>query len=126
MSFIFRSPPRGAFGGIQAFKKSHYIQVNGNSNMFWGWGGEDDALSWRVRKFGFKLTRPSADIARYRMNLRHHYQSDFMNLDNMELLKKQNSERLKNGLNSISSLKFTLKTRLERFCTFVSIDLSKK
>ena len=29
-------------GGVIAFTPQHYIQVNGYSNRYYGWGGEDD------------------------------------------------------------------------------------
>jgi len=34
----------GLFGGIEAFSTAHFILVNGFSNKFFGWGGEDDDL----------------------------------------------------------------------------------
>lgn len=39
------------FGGIVAFRGSVFEKVNGYPNNFWGWGGEDDELYARVRKF---------------------------------------------------------------------------
>ena len=44
--------------------------LNGYSNMFWGWGGEDDDMSKRIRFHNLKITRYRADIARYTM-LKH-------------------------------------------------------
>ena len=32
------------FGGIEAFRKEHFELINGFSNKFFGWGGEDDDL----------------------------------------------------------------------------------
>jgi len=32
------------FGGIEAFSTEHFQLVNGFSNQFFGWGGEDDNL----------------------------------------------------------------------------------
>ncbi len=80
-------------------------------------------MSWRVRKFGFKLTRPSADIARYKMNQNQHYRSDIWNLSNIKLVTKEDYRV--NGLNTIASLKFSYEIRLEKFATFISIDLTK-
>ena len=39
-------------GGIQAFWKKHYVDLNGYSNKFWGWGGEDDNLFTRLKAKG--------------------------------------------------------------------------
>ena len=35
---------RGIVGGVLAISPLHYRQVNGFSNIYWGWGGEDDDM----------------------------------------------------------------------------------
>ncbi|KAF1743290.1 hypothetical protein MXB_5009, partial [Myxobolus squamalis] len=42
--FQYKLPYQQIFGGIEAFKKEHFEAINGFSNQFWGWGGEDDNL----------------------------------------------------------------------------------
>ena len=44
-----------------------YIAVNGFSNEFWGWGGEDDDLFNRVQNHNLKLSRYSNKLGRYTM-----------------------------------------------------------
>jgi len=39
-----RVPYDGIFGGVTAFKRQHFELVNGFSNQFYGWGGEDDDM----------------------------------------------------------------------------------
>ena len=41
---IVRLPYKGIFGGAGAFRKEDFEKINGFSNQFWGWGGEDDDL----------------------------------------------------------------------------------
>ena len=41
-----------------------FSKINGFSNRFWGWGGEDDDIRRRIRKAGLKLTRYSPEVAR--------------------------------------------------------------
>ena len=38
----------GFFGAVTAFAASDFQRINGFSNSFWGWGGEDDQLYMRV------------------------------------------------------------------------------
>ena len=52
------------FGGVVAFSKEHFLQVNGYSNMFWGWGGEDDDMWRRIKNAGLKVIRYSTEIDR--------------------------------------------------------------
>jgi hypothetical protein len=40
--------------------------VNGFSNLFWGWGGEDDDMANRLRIKKLFISRYPANIARYR------------------------------------------------------------
>lgn len=34
----------GLIGGALAFRTTHFVQVNGFGNKFFGWGGEDDDM----------------------------------------------------------------------------------
>jgi len=45
------------YGGVNLFNKEDFIKINGFSNEFWGWGGEDDDLLKRVFSLGFNVNR---------------------------------------------------------------------
>jgi hypothetical protein len=45
-------------GGVLSINKDDFIKVNGFPNDFWGWGGEDDALSNRLRINNISVVRP--------------------------------------------------------------------
>lgn len=50
-------PYQGYYGGVNLFNVVDFININGYSNEFWGWGGEDDDLLKRVLNKGYRLTR---------------------------------------------------------------------
>ncbi|XP_076445701.1 uncharacterized protein LOC143283381 isoform X1 [Babylonia areolata] len=54
-------------GGVLNLRVEHYQQVNGYSNMYWGWGGEDDDMAYRILHEKLKIIRPPVNIARYQM-----------------------------------------------------------
>ena len=43
-------PYKDHFGGVSTLTKEQFIAVNGFSNVYFGWGSEDDDLSKRFRK----------------------------------------------------------------------------
>lgn len=61
-------------GGVISLKSSQYRLVNGFSNSFWKWGGEDDDFYKRVMHYNLKVTRPDATIGRYTMM--HHRKAE--------------------------------------------------
>lgn len=46
-----RLPYPTLFGGVTAIKREHFELVNGHSNKFFGWGGEDDDMFRRLLEF---------------------------------------------------------------------------
>ena len=44
-------------GGALAITSDQFVQVNGFSNRFHGWGGEDDDFFYRMEKHGLKVIR---------------------------------------------------------------------
>lgn len=70
MMMSYRLPYRDIFGGVSALTKDQMRRVNGFSNEFWGWGGEDDDMANRIKYYGYRITRYSNEIARYQM-LKH-------------------------------------------------------
>jgi len=47
------------FGGVTSITASQLVALNGYSNLYWGWGGEDDDMSARIRRgCGLKISRP--------------------------------------------------------------------
>ncbi|XP_040189877.1 beta-1,4-galactosyltransferase 3-like isoform X2 [Rana temporaria] len=68
--FNYTLPYRSSFGGVSALTPEQYQKVNGFSNSYWGWGGEDDDFSSRIQYSGMRISRPSALVGRYKM-IRH-------------------------------------------------------
>lgn len=51
--------PKNKFiGGVLSVNKFDFFLVNGFPNNFWGWGGEDDALSYRFHINGIQIDFP--------------------------------------------------------------------
>ncbi|XP_014280366.1 beta-1,4-N-acetylgalactosaminyltransferase bre-4 isoform X2 [Halyomorpha halys] len=63
----YRLPYRQLVGGVFSIRTDHFLRVNGYSNLFWGWGGEDDDMGYRVEHVLLWISRPPEWIARYTM-----------------------------------------------------------
>uniref|UniRef100_A0A182FU03 Galactosyltransferase N-terminal domain-containing protein n=1 Tax=Anopheles albimanus TaxID=7167 RepID=A0A182FU03_ANOAL len=86
------------FGGAIAMTAKQFRTVNGFSNSYWGWGGEDDDLANRVAHFGFHIIRYPANIARYHM-LSH--KKETPNPERHQLLAEGHMHYNIDGLNSL-------------------------
>ena len=57
----FNNP--ASFGGAVALTRRQFLDVNGNSNSYFGWGGEDDDLAARLKAKGYRIKRADSDDA---------------------------------------------------------------
>ena len=53
---------------MTALTKQQFRNINGFSNLFFGWGGEDDDLYKRVVASGYQISRYSNEVGRYFTN----------------------------------------------------------
>lgn len=66
--FNYRSMCCGiTVGGVLGMTDKQYRKVNGYSNEYWGWGGEDDDMLGRIKNQKFWVSRPSPEKGRYTM-----------------------------------------------------------
>ncbi|XP_047992714.1 beta-1,4-galactosyltransferase 4-like [Leguminivora glycinivorella] len=93
------------FGGVTAMKDDHFLLVNGYSNRYWGWGGEDNDMYWRIRLAKLPIMRYNKNIARYLML--PHYLAE-RNEHRYDILNKYGMSRARHIENGLSSLKYTV------------------
>ncbi|XP_023312748.1 beta-1,4-N-acetylgalactosaminyltransferase bre-4-like, partial [Anoplophora glabripennis] len=94
--FKYKLPYPAIFGGVSAISKKHFKLLNGFSNSFWGWGGEDDDMSNRIRYHHLFISRYPLTIARYTM-LTH--KKDKPSPNRYDVLKQGQKRFDKDGLN---------------------------
>ena len=117
--FLYRLPYENIFGGVSAMTVDQFRRVNGFSNKFWGWGGEDDDISYRLRQNNFYISRYPANIARYHM-LKH--SKEKANPDRYKYLHSGPKRMDKDGYNS---LKYKLVSiEFKHLYTWILVDLS--
>ncbi|XP_022661016.1 beta-1,4-N-acetylgalactosaminyltransferase bre-4-like isoform X2 [Varroa destructor] len=113
----YKLPYANIFGGVSALSKKDMRTVNGFSNEFWGWGGEDDDMSARIRYHKLKITRYPASIARYKM-LSH--KKDTPNPERYRYLKRG---RLRYRTDGINSCKYrVLNIVFKKLYTWILVD----
>ncbi|KAL3102938.1 hypothetical protein niasHT_025846 [Heterodera trifolii] len=119
--FDYALPYAHIFGGVTAMTRKQFERVNGYSNDYWGWGGEDDDISYRLAYAGLKISRYPATIARYKMVKHEHDGGNPSNNCRWQLLDKTRERWRQDGL---SNLKYTLlATTFHRVYTNFVVDL---
>ncbi|CAB3364059.1 Hypothetical predicted protein [Cloeon dipterum] len=116
--FSYKLPYAEIFGGVSAMRKEQFELVNGFSNLFWGWGGEDDDMANRIKFHKLHISRYPTNIARYKM-LSH--KKEKANPTRYKFLYSGKRRFKTDGLNS---LKYSLKKReLKPLYTWLYVDI---
>ena len=87
-----------SFGGVTVVNKEQFISVNGYSNLFNGWGGEDNDHERRFAAKGYKIATPSPLHNRYYM---HKHEQDTPNINRFRILNGTEQRFQFEGLNSL-------------------------
>lgn len=116
----YRLPYKDIFGGVSALTLEQFKTVNGFSNKFWGWGGEDDDMANRLKYHDYHISRYPANIARYKM-LPHRRQP--ANPKRHEFLYNGNKRFTTDGLNNLHYNPKDLK--LNKLYTWILVEISE-
>lgn len=119
--FNFGLPYKTYYGGVSSFSRNQYIKINGFSNTFWGWGGEDDDMYKRIVLRGMSVSRPDMWTGRYRMIRHNRDLHNEPNPVNPDKLFQTEWTMDKDGMNT---LKYTVK-KIEKnvLYTFITVDI---
>ncbi|XP_070208322.1 uncharacterized protein [Littorina saxatilis] len=93
-------PYQSYFGGIVAMSLQQVMTINGNSNLYFGWGGEDDDLLARVKYKGYSFSRYPMLIGRYDMIKHTIDKGNEANPMRWKLLQSSGKRMLQDGLNT--------------------------
>ncbi|TKS79329.1 Beta-1,4-galactosyltransferase 1 [Collichthys lucidus] len=119
--FNFQLPYGANFGGVISLSKSQFLKINGFSNTFWGWGGEDDDIYQRVIFHGMSISRPDLVKGKYKMIKHVRDLHNEQNPVNAGKLRHTKSTMNKDGINS---LKYTVKEIVKDILyTWITVDI---
>ncbi|KAH9514654.1 Zinc finger protein containing five transmembrane domains [Bulinus truncatus] len=110
------------FGGVVGFARSHYLKVNGNSNLYLGWGGEDDDFRLRLVNKNFTIQRYPLQTARYCMIKHTRDRGNEINPLRNAILKSSKARQDIDGLNTVRYK--VLNITFERLYTWITVSIN--
>ncbi|XP_017793390.1 PREDICTED: LOW QUALITY PROTEIN: beta-1,4-galactosyltransferase 7 [Habropoda laboriosa] len=92
-------------GGILLIKREHFMQVNGMSNKYWGWGLEDDEFYVRLKEAGLTVIRPQNISTGTHNTFKHVHDRNHRKRDMIKCYNQREVTRKRDrqtGLNNVS------------------------
>ncbi|KAJ0176945.1 hypothetical protein K1T71_006954 [Dendrolimus kikuchii] len=105
-------------GGVIAITSEQYKLVNGFSNRFYGWGGEDDDFSTRITSKGLSIVRYPREMSRYTMLL---HQPERKNDKRLDIMSETIHHSDKEGLSTVQYRSINRKEN--RLFTLIGVKL---
>lgn len=93
--FGWQMPFPEYFGGVVGFSREHFESINGYSNGFAGWGGEDNELYYRVLACDLEIDR-----RRHRYLSLPHPRDNPSGFDPAKMAQAKKPRKAKDGLNN--------------------------
>ncbi|XP_049875176.1 beta-1,4-galactosyltransferase 1-like [Pectinophora gossypiella] len=119
--FRFVLPYVNLFGGVVAILSKQFQTINGMSNEYFGWGGEDDDLFMRLEDHDLKLCRFDPEISKYHMSIHSSQQKG------EEIKKLLSSAKERMSTDGLNSLKYAeVATVMHPLFTHIMVDLEQK
>ncbi|XP_026493903.1 beta-1,4-galactosyltransferase 1-like [Vanessa tameamea] len=116
--FRFVLPYLNLFGGAISIASKQFKEVNGMSNVYFGWKGEDDDLYSRLETHNLKLTRFEPATSRYYMSS---HQKQEIEKKRNNLFYHTKESMVTDGLNSLKYIEVA--TVLHPLFTHIMVDL---
>ncbi|BFZ09367.1 hypothetical protein BsWGS_12406 [Bradybaena similaris] len=120
--FKYILPYQGLVGGVLMFQREHFQLVNGYSNMYWGWGAEDDDMTTRILSHGLRIYRTPSNIAKYKM-VKHDGRKSSEVSVRMRLLRSAAKRSKLEGLNNVKYR--LLDTHIKKLFTHFIVDIGR-
>lgn len=111
------------FGGVSQMTFEQFNKVNGYSNHFWGWGGEDDQMFSRLNKHKYWLVRPGLE-SRWTMISHAHESTNKANPNRKKMVKTTGPKQW--AQDGISTLKYQVlerKVEVGNMFTNIKVDI---
>lgn len=105
-------------GGVLAIMSDQYQKLNGFSNRYEKWGGEDDDFAGRIESHGFEILRFPPHMSRYTM-LKH--KQEIKNANRHKIMAENAGRTEQDGLNSVQYETVSVKTHL--LFTMIAVTL---
>uniref|UniRef100_A0A0B7A0X0 Beta-1,4-galactosyltransferase n=1 Tax=Arion vulgaris TaxID=1028688 RepID=A0A0B7A0X0_9EUPU len=110
-------------GGVIAFKRHQYEFINGNSNLYFGWGGEDEDLYQRIVNKNLAIVRAKKTVTRYHMLLHERHEVTQDNLKRRWEILKTATQR--QGVEGLSTTKYMMiENTQHRLYTRIKVSLN--
>ncbi|BES87522.1 Galactosyl_T_2 [Nesidiocoris tenuis] len=120
--FAYELPYHELAGGVFAIRTEHFLKVNGYSNLYWGWGAEDDDMGLRVEEVFGSIQRPPSQVGRY-FSVPHAKKRPSPRTIRRELVKTASTRYRVDGLTSVKYKLKRIETKPQY--THVLIDVGR-
>ncbi|KAH9514670.1 hypothetical protein Btru_023226 [Bulinus truncatus] len=110
------------FGGVVGFSREQYLKVNGNSNLYIGWGGEDDDLLKRLKMKRYVPDRYPVNVSRYHMIKHTRDKGNEANPLRKAILKSALHRQDVEGLNTVKYK--VLNVTLDHLYTWITVSVN--
>ncbi|KAK5640457.1 hypothetical protein RI129_011268 [Pyrocoelia pectoralis] len=114
-TFRYNLPYLGLCGGVLSIQASQFKKINGMSNIFYGWGGEDDDFFKRLQKYDLIPCRLSPEVSVYTMMS---HKKEVASADRLMNLKYTIERQEADGLNTVGN---NYKVHLKALYTLVVV-----